>query len=71
MWVSIAYNYLGKSKASHHMFKEQLRCFSFAQCLITHLTGNGNYVFGEAIHTIENCVISMKEWYINGKINDP
>ena len=27
MWVSVTYNCLGNSKASHHMCKEQLRCY--------------------------------------------
>ena len=68
-WVSVTYNCVGKSKASHHRYKEQMHCLSCSQCLITHLTRNENCVFGEAIHTSENCVISMREWWISGKIN--
>ena len=61
-WVSVTYNYLGNSKISHNMYKEQLHCLSCSQCLITHLTRNENCVFCEAIHTSENCVTSMREW---------
>ena len=62
IWLSVTYNCLGNSKVSHHMCKEQLRCLSCSQCLITHLTRNENCVFGEVIHTSENCVTSMREW---------
>ena len=62
MWVSVTYNCLRNSKSSQHICKEQLCCLSYSQCPITHLTRNENCVFGEAIHTSENCVTSMREW---------
>ena len=61
-WVYVAYSYLGNSKTSHNMYKEQLHCLSCSQYLITDFTRNEKCVFGEAIHTSENCVTYMREW---------